>query len=519
MQREQTEQIIVEIDEQIALLIEEINTSSEGDGDWDFVDACKDVIIESLVGPFGLSRTMFVDKDGGNVTTVHNFKIGIVATEEDARRYDAYKQALQNPDYDGYRSRMGTERRRIFEENEQLYDAYTGRELEKDSDTHIDHVIPVAEIEQSAEAHLAQTREERENAAYSPENLVPTHRRLNLYKNKSDLLEWMKEPSKDDPSLTNEEAFGMDRKRSMKVYRRARKAVVGQRKIARLKKQSRELLQVSVQDAGKLALRQVIGLFLKDLAEGIVDDVRALMRQGVQSLSELVNLVRARIEKTVETIKTKWKDYLHAGVNAGITGFVYNLVTLLINSLWTTAKNIVRVIREGTLAVVKAVRTIVSPPAHMSKAEIAAEVLKILSGAIVVVIGIGLEEVIKKGIEAIPPLAPFAGIMAPVITGIITGIGALLVVWAFDKLRDRIKFQYKQLANIHREHTVVLLEIKKTVFIVQQAHDFIHSSTEALHQKMTSGWQVLKELGQATDAALDKQSTTIRQLKSLSEAF
>jgi hypothetical protein len=35
---------------------------------------CQDKIIQNIIGPFGLSKAMFDDKNGGNITTTHNFK-------------------------------------------------------------------------------------------------------------------------------------------------------------------------------------------------------------------------------------------------------------------------------------------------------------------------------------------------------------------------------------------------------------------------------------------------------------
>ena len=53
------------------------------------LDSCRDSVLQQIIGPFGLTPAMFDDKAGGNVTTTHNFKDGVVATEADGERYDA----------------------------------------------------------------------------------------------------------------------------------------------------------------------------------------------------------------------------------------------------------------------------------------------------------------------------------------------------------------------------------------------------------------------------------------------
>lgn len=37
-------------------------------------DDCQQQVISQVIGPFGLSVAMFEDRNGGNVTTVHNFE-------------------------------------------------------------------------------------------------------------------------------------------------------------------------------------------------------------------------------------------------------------------------------------------------------------------------------------------------------------------------------------------------------------------------------------------------------------
>lgn len=52
---------------------------------------CRQQVIAQIIGPFGLSTAMFEDKNGGNVTTLHNFKredADYVATESDRKLHE-----------------------------------------------------------------------------------------------------------------------------------------------------------------------------------------------------------------------------------------------------------------------------------------------------------------------------------------------------------------------------------------------------------------------------------------------
>lgn len=402
MNKRTNDEVVIEIDDQIEELINEINNAPSSEQQQDFAKACRDVIVDTLMGPFGLSAAMFDDRDGGNITTVHNFENGTYAPR-DAERYRSYQNAqTERFDRSDYERDLPKERKAIFKHDKHIEDAYTGRELPKDGRAHRDHVVSAHEIEKSSRGHLAQTRDERVATANRDENKVWTESSLNQSKNNHDLRKWSERPNRQDPSKTNAEYYEADPKRMEEAYSTARRKVDGEQNKAVLKKQAGEFLKEGGKEAGKLALRQVLGMLIKDLVEGLIDDIRTLIHKGFESLQQLGVMLKDRITKTIERIKKKWAEYLKEGVAAGFSGFLSSLVTLIINSFVTTAKNIVRIIREGCLSVVRALKTIVSPPPGTSMSEVAFEVFKILSGAVVVGMGIGLEETIKKGVEAVP---------------------------------------------------------------------------------------------------------------------
>lgn len=459
---------------------------------------------------------MFEDKDGGNITTVHNFKKGIVAHDEDAVRHGAYVRALNDPiDATDYRKGMSGERDAVFERDEPIIDDYTGRELPKDGRTHRDHVMSIKSIEQAPEGHLAQTREERVRMANVEENKAWTSNSINSSKQHKSATEWAEQTNTKDKM--NAEYYGVDQERLKQKEREVGQAIKREQKKAVRRKQSKELMHAGVRDASRLALRQVIGLFLKDIAEGIIADIRHIIRQGSRSLGEFTELIKNRVSETVETIRNKWKQYLQAGVEGGVSGFISNFVTLLINGLWSTARNIVTIIREGTMSLIRAFRIIVSPPPHMSKSEVVYEVFKILGGALVVAIGIGLEETIKKGLAMIPPLLPYAHILASVITGLITGVASLLVMMAFDKLKAYIRFKNKEMADVHRGQSIVLVQIKRTVLIVDEAARYSHAVATHLRDEIQRDKQDMIESGRTTDEAIEDYSSAVDRMNLLLE--
>jgi hypothetical protein len=112
---------------------------------------------------------------------------------------------------------------------------------------------------------------------------------------------------------------------------------------------------------------------------------------------------------------------------------------MLINILVTTGKRMVRVIREGFMSIMKALKMMASPPEGMTNVEAADAGLKLLATGVTVSLGILAEEVVEKSISAfftanMPLLAPYAGTVSVVFVGAMTGIASALLIYELDKL-------------------------------------------------------------------------------------
>jgi hypothetical protein len=520
----QQHDLVIDVDGQIASLIEEINAVPAA-STIDFSASLSAVVIDAVMGPFGLSASMFADRDGGNITTDHNFKKGIVASDSDAARFDAWQVAQKDPfDRAGanaaqnYDHQLKAERKPLFQKTEQIVDAYTGRELPKDGRAHRDHVVPAAQVERSSKAHLGMSREERVRLANDDANLVWTEAGLNQSAGMHDKLEWAdKTKRRDGVEVSNAEYFGVDNERLEAAHARAHRRIDSAENLAVLKKQAGEFATQGGKEAGKQALRQVIGIILKELASGLIEDVKLIVRDGFQSIEQLASLLRARLLALAEQIKAKWTAYLTEGVSAGLAGLMSNLVTLLINSFLTTAKRVVTIIRECTLAVVRSVKLIVAPPAGMSGQEIVIEVLKLLSGGIVTAATLLLQESVAKALESFPLFAPFAQDIATVLVAILSGTMGLLTVLCFDRLKSHIAFRNKELADVHRGQAVAFLKVVQTRAMIDQAASHMSTTTAQLELRLTESWAVVEEESSKADAAISDYGSSIERLRTLAK--
>ena len=96
-----------------------------------FGDKVIETVIDGILGPFGLSRAVFVDKDGGAVTTSYNAKKGIYALEKE--EYDRIH------DYDpGFRKAKQIALDRARNADGGFTDEYTGLYTDRPD---VDHIV------------------------------------------------------------------------------------------------------------------------------------------------------------------------------------------------------------------------------------------------------------------------------------------------------------------------------------------------------------------------------------------
>ncbi|MDG6398080.1 hypothetical protein RX987_27080 [Pseudomonas syringae pv. actinidiae] len=152
------QEMIIEIDADVEALIRDINATPSGQQQTDFIDSFQKMMIDQLMGPFGLTAAMFEDRDGGAITSLHNFEKGVVANDADEKRHagwqEAQKEPFQRKDYD---AAMDAAHSDMSSADGKFYDAYKKPETEFAEGPRMtarDHVTSASEIERSTRGHL-----------------------------------------------------------------------------------------------------------------------------------------------------------------------------------------------------------------------------------------------------------------------------------------------------------------------------------------------------------------------------
>lgn len=400
---------------------------------------CRNSVLSSIVGPFGLGTIIAsLDKDGGNITTVHNAESGIFSKSKDRDRYDI---AYDHKDYED--GGFNPKRKELFKQNNKVIDAYTGTETPKDGQTHLDHVISAKKIHDDKLLRLSTDIQKRDKIATNKKNLVPTNSSLNQSKNDHDLIEWMNTPNlKLKDGTTNAEYYNVDINLANDVYKIAKRQYQLEKTLAVSQHYGSEIAVTGIQEGAKMGYQQSLGLLLTEFFSASFDEIIDSYKNGFSdSLTNpsFFEALHVRLTRISTRVAARWKDALVAFKDGALSGFLSNLITMLINLLITTGKRIVRVIREGFMSIMKALKMMMFPPEGMTNYEAADAALKLLATGVTVSLGVLAEEVVEKSISAffaanIPFLAPYAGSVSAVFVGAMTGIASALLVYGLDKL-------------------------------------------------------------------------------------
>jgi hypothetical protein len=468
------------------------------------LDLCKNTVIETITGQFGLAGMFVQTQDGGSVTTTHNFEKGIIATESDQQKYEAYKvnnngskkwkQIRNEVGYDEPLKKMRDSAPDV------IIDEYTGKPIPKERAV-IDHVVSAKEIESNAENHLFKTPEERAKMATNDKNLAWTESSANDSKGKRKMKEWLDKPNPNNPSETNEERYKIDREQALQKDTKARRYIKTEITVAAAKKYGTELMTTGGKDAARMAAYSALGVVLRDLTQAVFHEIRVTFQQrGKETLKEIFIRFKERIGTVIADLKTKWKDILKGSFEAGITSFLSNIVVFIINLFATTLKKIVAMIRAGFVSLCQAVKMLVSPPAGMDREDANYQALKILTAGLIGAASLGLSAGIEKLLQSIPGLQPLmmfpipsigkeprtvSDILAVTLSALAGGLLTTIVLYFMDKCRNAGKKDKLQIQLVAQSGVVVPYKIAQTWCVMGEAYYF-------LDEKVFEGAMMLK---------------------------
>ncbi|AQR69140.1 hypothetical protein BZG29_12920 [Janthinobacterium sp. LM6] len=433
---------------------------------------CRQQVIAQVIGPFGLSTAMFEDRNGGNVTTLRNFKReddSYVATDSDKALHAHSKKDYSVEIREGYE--VDTKKKAVEADSTTWQekraakikvgkDEYTGRAVSEQGTitlkdgkivrAELDHVVSIKEVHDDPKIHLSLGKTNKDSTGKitvdvsrvratvnHDDNLALTNQPLNGSKSDNDLLDWGSEKRKDDS--TNCDKFDADAKLLNEKHEKAKARIDETADQSLNRKQAEELLTTGTKQAALMAMRQALGLLLTELVNGLFNEIKVLIAHGIEAGKTLFDEIRERMDRIMSSVVKKIPDAVSLMFQGGISGFISNLLTFILNNFLSTAKRLVAVIREGLLGLFHAFKMIFFTPQHMTADQGLQEGLKILGTVIISTIGILLNESVSAFMATVPFLKPLADMITPVLIGIMSGLLSAFLAYQIDCLFDRYR--------------------------------------------------------------------------------
>lgn len=447
------------------------------------------VIIESLISSFGLD---FIVKDqhGGDVDTIHNVRqIG-----DDSQM--TYKNQVNQDNYNNngkyndreyhkgtnYQTIKKEARDKYFESGETVKDAYTGSELHflgksKGADPKInaelDHVISAKRIHDDKGRVLSGLS--GKELANSPENLQFTNKSLNASMQEKDIPVYIE----NHPELPMEV-----KEKMMKHYDKSRSMY--EAKVARAYYTSPKFAQDVAKAAGnvsvKMGVRKAMGFLFAEIWFAVKYEFKSIDQKDKFELSEFFIALGNGVKNGFENAKIKYKELFSRFFEGAISGALSSLTTTICNIFFTTAKNVVKIVRQSYASVVQAAKILFINPENYTFGERMRAVTKTLSIGASVVVGVIISEAIGK--TAIGTIPVVGDIVQTFCGTLITGIMSCTLLYFLDR-NETINKLVKVLDNIHTIETEINYYRSQAAYFEEYAAKLMEIDIETFRQETT----------------------------------
>lgn len=435
----------------------------------DLLKQYEGVLIKSLITSFGLDLLFIQDRHGGDVDTIHNVR----AAHNGDTRFDGYanKQNQINYDLNGnydkkksskYHSdpnyiaqnRTGS----IQKKQGTLVDVYTGKTVARNADIDLDHVISAKEIQNDPGRVLAGL--DGVTLANQSTNLKHTNRSINRSKGAKTTQEFT--------SLLNEkraERQGriIELKSQSQLNDRDRKELnkltqlesVDAKKMENAEKIAREhydqqiskeyyssskflndTIQASYKLGFNMGIKQALGIILAEVIILIKKEIPQLVKtmKNEFKLGLFFQKISEIIKQAFINVQTKYKEIIQGFANGVLSGILASLVTTLINIFVTSAKHVVKIIRESLSTIVEALNILIINPDNLPYGEVLKTVAILLSTGMSVILGTIVTEAMSK----IPALnIPIIGeVLTTFIGASVTGLMSVSLLYYIENSKQ-----------------------------------------------------------------------------------
>ena len=478
------------------------------------------VIIDSLIISFGLDF-IIQDQHGGDVDTIHNVRqIGV---DELMKYKNSSNEAAYNnrPDYDArsyhsgdnfqnYKHTARTKWQETFQDIDDQYQhgkiGFYGhtKAVDPNRKAELDHIIECKSIHDDRGRVLSGLS--GQSLADDPANFAWTNKSLNASmgawaKNKNE--EYRRIHGCDAPmEMVDIKAYVAEhpdldpetKANLLAYYAKAKKAYDSKinRAYYTSKKFFTDTASAAVNTGFKMGIRQVLGLVFSE----IWFEVRDAIKAGKSSGERLFRSIGEGVKQGLINAKLKYKVLIDRFFDGAIAGIMSSLTTTLCNIFFTTAKSLVKILRQTWASLVSATKILIFNPDCLLFGERIRAAAKIIATGASVVAGTMVSELIAKtGVGALPVV----GTIVQTFCGtLVTGIMSCSFLYLLDNNKainwivsllnkvpcvEKIVMYYREQAVLLERYSADLFSIDLDTF--KQEISTIHNAVKVLSVNMT----------------------------------
>lgn len=491
--------------------------------------------------------------EGAIVTTPHNFRKGITATDADKKRFEMWQDRVNNkyenasefrervidPDFNKKRGTYKSSIRNsdgsynnaykkglIYDrDNPKAYfypDASGDMHLDNSKAIDIDHVYSVGSqyVDDLTALYCGSDKERFESDVRdilnSKDNFAPTDATTNRTRGEQELSKF----AEDHPE------FGLDKDKIEEAKNKARhnknKQLIKNSLGEKTKDFAVGIGKSTLAATGKVLIGKGVKIAV---SETVIEFSKNKEKKGEKLIDRLKRLWQRIMDRVKQELSHIW-DTIKQSVAANA---ISEIVNLIINYFVSTVKNIFKLIRCMFGSIINAFKIIFDKSKPWD--ERVFEALKIISGGLAMASGALLNELLDKLISTnIPFLAPLSGDISAIISGIVSSILSALVLMAFDKYKASINFNnakckmdlvQMRLTGYGLAHTAAdtlrtELIVAQTQAIVKQEIMYMALNSQEIQEALDSMRDALSnidKLGSAIDKTLDQQKVSSAERK------
>lgn len=187
--------------------------------------------------------------------------------------------------------------------------------------------------------------------------------------------------------------------------------------------------------AGKIGItmgiRQTLGFVFMEIWFAVKKEFQEIRQSAKMGCAAICEAIANGLKKGIESAKDKYKEMLAKFKEGFLAGALSSITTTICNIFFTTAKNIIRIIRQCWASLVQALKILFLNPDNLPLGERIRAVAKVLATGASVVVGTIVTDAVQK-----TPLGtmPVIGDIVSTFCGVfVTGIMSCTLLFFLDR--------------------------------------------------------------------------------------